>query len=413
MFIALASMWMLAEHLGPEIFGTLSYLLAIIALMGPIVSLGLNSIVVRELVNYPSSGIKIMSTLIALRILGAVIGSILCFIYAFYVADLSYIEKVSLVILGGASVFNGLNGFEFWFQAKVAAKVVAKMRTLVILLFALLKVWIVLADFVFFKLVIVFAAEQVVLGFGFLLIYIRDSGKFKLSSVDLSYGISIIRQSVWLVFSGIAAIVYLKIDQVMLGEMVGREAVGIYAIAVRLSEVWYFFATAIVVSVFPSLLTVRKQNFALYSKRLQTICDLLFLSSLTCAVFVSLVSPIAISLLFGGSYDESASILAVHIWAGVFVFMRALVSKWLLSEGFLKFSLISHGVGAIFNLATNYILIPKYGAIGAAYATVLSYAIASYIVFLLHPNTFPIAKIMTRSLLLPFTFGKRYWILLR
>jgi len=102
-------------------------------------------------------------------------------------------------------------------------------------------------------------------------------------------------------------------------------------------------------------------------------------------------------------------LLSIHIWAGLFVFMRALVSKWLIAEHLLKFSLLSHGLGALVNIVGNYLLIPSFGGLGAAYATVLSYAIASYVTFWLHPITFPIAKIMTRSLLLPFTLGKRYW----
>jgi PST family polysaccharide transporter len=89
--------------------------------------------------------------------------------------------------------------------------------------------------------------------------------------------------------------------------------------------------------------------------------------------------------------------------------MRALVSKWLIAEHLLKFSLISHGLGAVINITANYLLIPSFGGVGAAYATVLSYAVASYLTFWLHPSTIPIAKIMSRSLILPLTLGKRYW----
>jgi O-antigen/teichoic acid export membrane protein len=195
----------------------------------------------------------------------------------------------------------------------------------------------------------------------------------------------------------------------MLGQMVGREEVGIYSVAVRLSEVWYFFATAVVVSVFPSLLKQRSDNPSLYSKRLQQVCDLLFVSALVSAICVAFLSPVLIPFVFGEAYKGSAVLLSIHIWAGLFVFMRALVSKWLIAEHLLKFSLLSHGLGALVNIVGNYLLIPSFGGLGAAYATVLSYAIASYVTFWLHPTTFPIAKIMTRSLLLPFTLGKRYW----
>jgi PST family polysaccharide transporter len=120
-----------------------------------------------------------------------------------------------------------------------------------------------------------------------------------------------------------------------------------------------------------------------------------------------------IPILFGEAYSESASILTIHIWAGLFVVMWALVSKWLIAEHLLKFSLVSHGNASVINVAANYFLIPSFGGIGAAYATVLYYAFASYVTFWLHPSTIPIAKVMTRSFILPFTFGQRYWNLLR
>ena len=409
MLIALITMWVLARQLGPQNFGTLSYLLAIIALLGPLVALGLNSIIVRELINKPAYNDKIMSTVIGLRLFGAIFGVILCWLIAFFANNFTDVESTCLYILGLASIFSGLNGFEFWFQAKVAAGIVAKMRTTVVIVFAVLKIIITLSSNNLILLVSIFAIEQATLGLGFLWLYIRESTGIKIDLFDWSYGLSIIKQSFWLILSGIAAVIYLKIDQVMLGQMAGREEVGIYSVAVRLSEVWYFFATAVVVSVFPSLLKQRSDNPSLYSKRLQQVCDLLFVSALVSAICVAFLSPVLIPIVFGEAYKGSAVLLSIHIWAGLFVFMRALVSKWLIAEHLLKFSLLSHGLGALVNIVGNYLLIPSFGGLGAAYATVLSYAIASYVTFWLHPITFPITKIMTRSLLLPFTLGKRYW----
>jgi len=92
---------------------------------------------------------------------------------------------------------------------------------------------------------------------GFLFIFVRASGSLQLNQCDWVCGGKLIKQSCWLILSGMAAVIYLKIGQIMLEQMVGRESVGIYSVAVRLSEVWYFFAAAVVISVFPALLTAR------------------------------------------------------------------------------------------------------------------------------------------------------------
>ena len=97
--------------------------------------------------------------------------------------------------------------------------------------------------------------------------------------------------------------------------------------------------------------------------------------------------------------------LQIHIWAGVFIFMRALLSRWLLAEDLLRFSLVTHIAGAVMNVALNLMLIPRYGAIGAAVATVISYASAGWLALFLSARTRPMGRMMAKSLLLPLRWG--------
>lgn len=408
LLIALPTFWLLADHLGPDAFGTLSLLLAIIALVGPISSLGLNAVVVRELIKFQQREEQILTTVLVCRIAGSVIAATICILVAFSWGELDSIERTSIIILSLASIFHCFYCLEFWFQSKVNAASVAKMRLLVQAIFAIIKVAVVLSDGDLIQLVVAIATEQVFLGIGFALLFLSKAGLPRFD-VNLSYALGLLRQSVWLLFSGIAAILYLKIDQLMLAEYATRDELGVYSVAVKFSEIWYFFATAIVVTIFPSLLTARRSNRLLYDKRLQQICDFLFIAALTVAFIVSFISPFVISFLFDDAYTLSATILSIHIWASIFVFMRALVSKWLIAENLLKFSLYSHGIGAIINIIGNIVMIPAFGAVGAAYATLLSYAFSAYVVFWLHPSTWSIAGIMSRTMLLPFTLGRRYW----
>jgi len=132
--------------------------------------------------------------------------------------------------------------------------------------------------------------------------------------------------------------------------------------------------------------------------------DLLFMLALAVAILVMLVAVPVIDLMFGGAYQAAAQILIIHVWAALFVFMRALFSKWLLIENLLEFSLITQGLGALSNVVLNYWLIPLYGGVGAAYATLISYAMASYLTLFLHPKTRPVFWVMTRSIMSPLRY---------
>src|SRR5690606_30494984 len=97
------------------------------------------------------------------------------------------------------------------------------------------------------------------------------------------------------------------------------------------------------------------------------------------AIVVSFASPWIIRFLFGESYAPAAAILSIHVWAGIFIFMRAVLSKWLIAEELYWFSLVTHVSGAVVNIGLNLWLIPILGGKGAAIATLVSYSTSSYL----------------------------------
>ncbi len=408
MGVALVLSVFLARSLGPEIWGRLNYLLAVVALIGPFTSLGLNSIVTREIVNQPDQVDKIVTTAFVYRIIGSVVGVSLCALtYYLFIGDDSQ-ELLLILALLISSIFGAGQVTEFWFQAQMLNKYVSALRLTVFLGFALLKVVLVSIGATFKMLILAFCAELVVSGLAYLCLYSFKNSPLRLAELDWQYGWRLLKQSLWLVLSGLAAVLYLKVDQIMLARMISNEAVGIYSVAVRLSEVWFFFPAAFAAAIFPVLLRSKAQSEARYLKQLQQSCDALLYSSLAVTLLVIFLAPFLIPFLFGDKYQDSAAVLAIHIWGGTFVFMRALVSKWLISESLLPYSLWSHGLGAIVNVGLNIFLIPKFGYFGAAWATLIAYFFSGYLCFWVFPKTRLIALIMSRSILLPLNWHKSY-----
>jgi PST family polysaccharide transporter len=410
MFSRLITAFVLARALSPSGYGSLNYVLAVVALVVPFSELGLNAVVTRELVNTPDQETRIMTTSTLTRLVGAGLGTTVCLLIALMGWRLDGgQERLALGILAIANLMTAFQVIEFWFQARIDAKTVARMRVSVALFFCLVKVLAAWAGVPMWGLAALFAGETALTGLGFLYFYQRGQGRFSLRSFDRHYALSLLKQGLWLILSGLASIVYLKIDQVMLAQMSGRHVVGIYAVAARLSEAWYVFPVAIVTSLFPPLLQQRKESLQGYWQRLQQVSDLLFIFALGLSLGTMVVATVLIRLLFGEAYVDAALILRIHIWASLFIYMRALVSKWLIAEHLLPYSLLSHGLGAVINLVANLVMIPLWGGVGAAIATLVSYFVASYAAFWVLPAGRPMAQVMTRSLCLPFTLGYRYW----
>jgi PST family polysaccharide transporter len=201
-----------------------------------------------------------------------------------------------------------------------------------------------------------------------------------------------------LLLSSMAIVIYMKIDQVMLGEMVGEESVGIFSAAARLSEAWYFVPMMIVTSVFPTIIANKQTNEGLYIGRVQRLYNLLAVISVMVGLVFSLISSWLITTLYGPNYAEAAAVLSIQIWAGIFVSMGIARGKWLLAEDLQHIGYWYIALAMVINIVGNYFLIPLYEELGAAIATVTSQATAAIIAPALFKDTRVSSIMLLKSL---------------
>ena len=396
-----------ARYLGPEEFGIYSYVISLVSLFAVAGHMGLAGLVVREIVSKPSDRGLILGTTFILKLTGMAIGYLALLVYGFYYEGVESVEFFLIAILGSTLLLRSVDTIDYWFQSFVQAKYVSISNLIGLFSSSIAKLLFVFGGFSLAYFVLANVLQVVILGLVLLFFYITKSDlrirEWSFSWVKVK---ELLGQG-WLIYLGsIFAIINLKMDQVMLKWYQGAEQVGIYAVAAQISEAWYFIPTAIVASFFPKFIELREKDNEQYQIRLQQLFDILFLLALTVAVIVTFGGGLLINIFFGEQYEASAGILVVHIWAAIFIFMRALFSRWILIEDALVFSLITQGFGAIVNVILNYFWIQEYGALGAAYATLLSYAASSYIALLLYKKTRPVFWMMCKSIVMYSLFSK-------
>lgn len=394
-----------ARYLGPEQFGILAYAISLVSVFGVAGHVGLSGLVVRELVKNPETKNTIMGVSFFLKGIGYIVGFTFVLIVAFLTESPGSVEFWVLMIIAFGLVFKPVDVIDFWFQSVLQAKYTAISRVLAAAISSALKLLLVFLGAQLIMLAVAHIIQSIV---GAMLLITFFVIKSKLRVTDWRFSREKAKELFsqgWVVFLGsIFAIIYLKVDQIMLKWLVGTEEVGIYAIAASLSEAWYFVPAAIVASFFPKLIKLQQENPKQYYYRLQQIFDFLFALATLVAILVTFLAEPIISTLFGTAYLGAIPILLVHIWAALFIFMRAAFSKWILIENVLMFSLITQGVGAVANIVLNFLLIPKYGGLGAAYATLIAYAAASYVVLLFHAKTRVVFVMMTKSFFVPIRY---------
>ncbi len=406
MLLALSIHVWLARYLGPAGFGLLSYAISIVGLFGTFTYLGLSGLVIRDLVAEPRARDEILGTVFGLKFAGGLLGlfGILVVLY-FHPSDPT--TRLVVAIAAGGLTFQAFRVIEFWFASRVESRFAVIASAAAAVASAVLNGTLILAQAPLVAFAVVLVMQPAALAGGLLLAYSARGGSLSQWRFDRSRAKSMLSQSWPLALASVGALVYLKIDQVMLGIIAGTEQVGTYAVAARLSEVWYVIPTALALSVFPKIVESKQEGEAVYHRRLQRTYNVLAGLALGVALVVTVLSGPVIEFLYDGRYQESSRILVVHIWACPAMFMGALLSKWLIAEGLLAFSFTRHVIGAVTNVALNLVLIPEFGGIGAAFATLVAYTFASYVACFTDSRTRIAGRMMTRAILGPFTMWRR------
>jgi PST family polysaccharide transporter len=393
------------RYLGPEQYGVYSYALSLVGMFTAFSTLGLDNIVVRSL-SHEQGEDGVISTALTLRLGAAVATMALVTAIAFSTSD-DWITQLCVVVISGQLIFKAADVFDLWFQSQIKSKYPVWVRSGVTVLYAGAQVACILAGFgvvAFAGLVMAQTALQTI---GTYLIY-RAVGEQerKLEGFEWGSAKSIMKDAWPLMFSGLAVAAYMKVDQVMLGSMIGKAEVGIYATAAKISELWYFIPTAIAGSVFPKIVEMKKENSSDYKKNLQTYFDLIALVSYVVIVPVTAFSEIIILTIFGSEYKLSSFILQIHIWSFIFVALGVSRSKWLIAENMTGIALFTTALGAVSNILLNVFLIPAYGGVGAAWATLVSYSIYCYFSLAILPQTRKMFVRLTKSLFIMFRINK-------
>jgi len=387
----------LTRYLGPQQFGTYSYVISFVGLFAALAPMGLDNIVVRDLVQKPKLKDVLIGTSFWLRILGSLLLLFSLGIATFF-TPVDFQTKSFIFIVGAAPIFQSFAVIDLYFQSRVQSKFVVLANLVALVISSIVKISLIYlnAPLVWFFWILL--AESILIATGLIYSYskVRESifkWKFQLKTAK-----DLMKNSWPLIFSGLVISVYMKIDQVMIKQMLGDEQVGIYAAAVRLSEAWYFIPMLISSSLFAAIINAKKRSAELYHQRLQKLFNLMVIIALSIAVPVSVLNSQIVGFLYGDIYSPAGPVLAILSWSGVFLSLGVASSRWFIIENLQILSFVRTFFGMIINIIMNFILIPRIGIQGAAISTLASQAIAAYFSDFLNSKTRSLFYMKSKSI---------------
>lgn len=378
----------IARYFGPEKYGTFNYALSFTALFTALSTLGLETLVIKDIVDRKFSEEIVLYTSFLLRVIGGVLLTFLSY-FLIRIVDPNNPSTHTLVfIMSIVMIAKAFEVVEYWIQAYQKSKISSIIRMVTYIITSVLKIFLVMFKGNLSTYSLIYLIDSLIIGVSFTIVYFKlNKIKFKFY-FDYNYAKSILSRSWYMILSGLMVTLYMRVDQVMLGSMLSNKSeLGIYSAAAQLATMWYFVPLAIITTFKPVIIRNKSIDNKIYLESVQRLYFIITWTGILFSLFILLFSKPIVTLLFGIEYVEAASILTVSVWAGIFATLGSARSIWLISEGLQKYTLVYTFFGFITNIILNYILIPTIGGYGAAIATLFSQFTANIIVLLFFEKT--------------------------
>ena len=406
MLISLIVSLLTARYLGPSNYGLINYALSFTAFFASFCTLGINSLMVKEFVDRPEEEGEVLGTALLMRTVSSLL-SVLTIICVVSMIDRGEPETILVVCLCSVGmVFQVFDAFRYWFQRHLRSKFTAIATLVAYIATAVYRIILVIsgAEVTFFALAT--SVDYIVLAV-FLVIFYKQNGGKRLR-FSWKYGKQLLSRSKHFILASLMVSIYAQTDKLMLKQMLDVTQTGYYATATAINTMWCFVLAAVIDSLYPAIMEAHKSgNDQLFKKRNRQLYAIVFYLSVATAILFNLLAELIIYILYGADYLPAAMPLRIVSWYTAFSYLGVARNAWIVSKNQQKHLIKIYVAAAVGNVLLNWVLIPVWGASGAALASLLSQVLTGFLLPFFVKELRPNAHLVLEGILLKGVFEKK------
>lgn len=368
-----------ARYLGPSNYGLINYATAYTSFFTALCTLGINNVLVKELIDHPGQEGIVIGTSMCLQSISSFMSAI-AIITISSVVDAGESGTILIVSLSCVGMFfHVFEVFNYWFQRRLESRITAKATLIAYILSSVYKVYLLVAGKSVAYFALVSSIDYLCLGLILFYEYKRNHGQRL--GISWQYGKQLLKRSCHFILSGLMVSVYSQTDKLMLKQMINESEIGYYATAVSLCGMWCFILSAIINSIYPSIMEASKAgNDQLFKKRNVQLYAIVFYMSVAVSLGFTIFAKPVIYILYGESYLPAVNPLRIITWYTAFSYLGVARNAWVVAEARQKYLFPIYAASAVANVVLNYLLIPSLGASGAAIASLAAQVFTTLVV---------------------------------
>lgn len=396
-----------ARYLGPSNYGLIGYVSAYIAFFNSLCTLGINSILVKEFIDGSESEGTVIGSSLVLRAVASILSAltIVC-IVCFVDAGESDTIIVSVLCSIGA-VFHIFEVFNYWFQAQLKSKITAIAVFVAYCVTAIYRIILVITGQDVYLFALATSVDYICIAIILVFSYYKFGGK----TLKFSWKTSkrLLSKSYHFILSGLMVAIYGHTDKLMLKQMINETEVGYYSTAVTVCGMWCFVLSAIIDSLYPSIMEAHKTDAKLFDKRNKQLYAIVFYVSISVSILFQMFAPMVIWILYGEQYMPAVNPLRIITWYTAFSYLGVARDAWMVCNDKQKYLKYIYILASMLNIVLNIVFIPFWGASGAAFASLITQICTSICLPFFIKDIRPNAKLMLEAIALKDVFSKRHY----
>lgn len=358
----------LARVLPLDDLGKYSIAIAIVSILYCFTNPGVTGILTRDLINSPSNQEQILGSAFFIQLCGALLASLVA-ILLFQVIDFEKGVALYVAILSSTLFFRLSETSRCVFEVNENLQLYAKFELLLLLVFIGAKMVAAHHSQPVIAVILVSVIEAVCSSIFAVALVGRQYLQLSKLQVIATRVRHMFTEGLPLLFGMATSLLNMRMDQIMVGKILGVDQAGLYASASKVSEAWLVIPSIIGPLIYPKVIRLYSSSRIQYRQFIKRVLFMASLFAIVAATLISFLADLIIQVLYGEKFSGATSVLKILIWSGVPYIAFFVVTQIIQVKGLTKIIYFSSLLSLCCNFILNMTLIPSMGIVGGAVST--------------------------------------------
>lgn len=391
------NIWMW-NYIGTVQKGAWDYVLAVVTMLSPLASLGIDSIVIRDMVLSPKKTPRLLGASFILKLWGGILLTLFATLFVYFRRPDEPMLLYFVLITASSNIFLAFDSIDLYNQTHLISKYTVLSKSIGYIFTSILKIVFIIQGASIIAFVWTQFFEFAIGAMLMIFWYQKRGERIRSWNLDMNTAIGLLKQSWPLILTSFFMFIQQNIEKLFISDWLGDHELGVYTTASNFIFLFGFIPMIIYSTVAPEINKAKAISEPLFHYKLLRVYQIMFIIALMIIAGCFLFGQPVINLILKPEYKAAGTYMGIMSIRILFVNFAVTKTLFIINNNLNKYYMLTGIVGALINIILNYFWIPEYGVYGAIWSSIVSLLISIILIDGVYSKTRPNFIIMLRSM---------------